>query len=242
MKNDWYNILGLEESKSMSNVNIKVLLDEFFKKFIFRRFDKDGNIIVLYIKDKKEYKVKVNKEFDKEKFHLGEICGLSLILNVKNDDELIQNKLIVKVDKPNRVSYKFSYNITFERKNVLKHNKSSYFQLNKSKLNYYKSYEDKKEEAKASTDVFYIDKQFQTNHLLPDTTCLTKIEKETDDNKLENYLCVQKEIIHDKENSFKSNLPIVYLLLDEHKEFLKKHDYEDKDLKNNASKTYKIGF
>lgn len=238
MKNDWYNILGLEDSKSISDVNVKVLLDEFFKKFIFIRFNKDGNIIVLYTKDKKEYKVTVNKEFDKEKFRLGEICGLSLILNVKNGDELIQNKLIVKVDNPHCVSY----NITFERKNVLEHNKSSYFQLNKSKLNYYKSYEDKKEKAKASTDVFYIDKQVQTSHLLPDTTCITKIEKESDDNKLENYLCIQKEIIHDKETSFKSNLPIVYLLLDEHKEFLKKHDYEDKDIKNNASKTYKIGF
>ena len=35
MKNDWYNILGLEDSKSISNVNVKVLLDEFFKKVYF---------------------------------------------------------------------------------------------------------------------------------------------------------------------------------------------------------------
>lgn len=250
MKNDWYNILGLEDSKSMSNVNIKVLLDEFFKKFIFRSFDKDGNIIVLYTKDKKEYKVIFDKKYDesyKKRTDLDMICDLSLILNVESNCEITYNKLVINANNlydETGLDEAFNYNINLERKKNIYHDASSYFKVNESKLKYIKSlFVPHKEEAEVLTDVFYIDKLIQTQGLLPDTSCKTKITKGNDDNyNLNNYLYIQKTPIYNKENSFKSNLPITYLLIDDHKEFLEKHDYEDKDLKNNAGKTYKIGF
>ncbi len=247
MKNDWYKILGLENNQDFNNINIRVLLDEFFKKFIFKDRDKDGNIIVLYTKDKEEYKVEYNKKCESDfegKYFLNNIL---LILNVEKESEYeyINKKLDVKIHTSfDGKEYGYYIDLVEEKRNSNDLNASQYV----SNLNYCsKSFHELFEEASVSTKFFYADcSSIMTRYLLPDTSCLTRIFKnindDNDDNILNNFLYIQGMPISDKEKVFKSNLPITYLLINEHKDFFNKHYYKDGDLKNNHTKTYKIGF
>lgn len=230
MKNNWYYLFSLEE-KGIVDENVAIVLDELFRKFIFKGYDEYGDIVVLYVKDKEEYRV---KQYNKD--------DLFIILRVKNGEESLEYKLKIKLNEKNK-----NLRLTLQSKEISKCEDTSYVRLSKSKL-ICESNESLKEQdlvvqrAKVSTSNFYINSQIETKFMIPDSSHTTKIKKANKDVRLENELYVQRFKIQDTPRNFSSNFPICFLLIEEHLNFLKDYNYEDDDLKNSAKKSYKIGF
>lgn len=61
MKNNWLKIINFDNSFNYLYDNLAIVLDFFFRDFIFVRYDKD-NIVVRNIYSNKEYLVKRNND------------------------------------------------------------------------------------------------------------------------------------------------------------------------------------
>lgn len=61
MKNNWLKIINFDDSFNYSYDNLAIVLDFFFRDFIFVRYDKD-NIVVRNIYSNKEFLVKRNND------------------------------------------------------------------------------------------------------------------------------------------------------------------------------------
>lgn len=249
MQNNWINILKLDRYK---DENIAILLDKYLDDFIFKGYDENGNIILLYKKDQKEYiasyknntfYIKINSKHTKEK--------QKLELELKLCD---YNKLYIDEDKPYYLDFKV---LELNVKEIKSTNSSNLYEIYKTRVNYFNNsysdilqtngrYELKKDDYNCNiniySEVYYLDKNIKTSSIYPDILCSTNINDDNGYKVLTKSCYYQGERVKDKDLELKVGLPICYIIDKEHDEFLDSVCEEKEDKIKKLSKNKKIGF
>ena len=235
MKNDWYYIFGFEQA-GVINDNLAIALEFFLKDFIFKKYDNKGNIIVISKKDFKEHKIMVGKPGFLN-FNL-KTC----VCNSESEEKLFGELEVLRYhhDKENG-----NYDALFlgmNTKKITNFKDSAYFEIVKKRINYFDSNCNEYEGALITTQKHFLRNDLKSNYVIPDVVCSTSMQKCKNDVSTFNKTYKQKFELNGEEFSYKSFLPILNLLIDEHELYLKKFSDQDKDLKKNFIKTHKIGF
>ena len=252
MQNDWYGILKLDK-RNIYDENIALLIEYCFDDFIFKGYDENGNIILLYLKDNNEYiavlkdnslTLKLNTNFDsrfhKQYLNLSVCAHNALYPNVEEvllkkylktsittkDIEYSKNSSFYKITK-NRVNYIY----TFTDNGTL----SSYDEFNCVNYSFM-------ENVNIYSDVFYLDKNIKSKKVIPDVLCSTDVNNDNGEKNITKSLYIQAFKTSDQTTEIKTTLPIMYVACEEHKSFLE-NNCKDKESKIRLlNKSCKTGF
>lgn len=228
MRNNWSLLLDIENITNI-DANVAIILNTFFNNFVYIETKKD-KIIAFNQAHDLSYKIKTVRNENYiyiMVYNLEENKYNKLTYNIKIEFEELSNKIKVVAN-------------LFEIKKYYEY--SNYCEKKEQFLRYVSNLEKHISSAVIETSFYNSYYDLNNNYVIPDLRCKTYIKSNKNKYDKKNIKYFDSTKVDGGFNSYESKLPICFLLIKEHNDFLYQFETEHNKTFTHLKKKNKIGF